>query len=109
MTVNVVASCACLCLETSQLWGSTVCVLALVRACVRACMCAVTAMLAAAMLSTVPSFLMPLSHRDPRASPMPSMGALQCPPKLEHTHDVHVCVCTCVRVSESFMRLQALC
>ena len=52
---------------------------------------------------------MPLSHRDPRASPMPSMVDFPCPLELEHTHDVHVCVRMCLCVSESLMCLQVLC
>jgi len=65
--------------------------------CVSVSVC-IMAMLAGAMLTAVLRFSMPLSHRDPRASPLPSVGAVQCPPELEHTHDVHVCarMCACV-------------
>ena len=58
--------------------------------CLCVCVC-IIAMLAGAMLTAVLRFSMPLSHRDPRASPLPSVGAVQCPPELEHTHDVRVC------------------
>ncbi len=62
--------------------------------CVRVC---IIAMLAGATLTAVLRFSMPLSHRVPRASPMPSMPPLGALQSLS-TPIMYVCVCVCVRV-----------